>query len=68
MAEHEPGIAAQSGGQGVDGGDAHVLGGPAACADSVVVGNLLDLEAGDAVPKPHLLQQPGPGGPGRRRG
>jgi hypothetical protein len=61
MAEHEPGIAAQPGGQCMDRRDAHILGGAAARADGVVVGDLLDLEARDAVPEPHLLEEPRPG-------
>ena len=57
MAEHEPRVTAQPGAQGVDGRDAHILGGAAARADGVVMGDLLDFEAGDAVAEPHLLQQ-----------
>ena len=58
MAEHEPRLTAQTGGEGADGPNAHIFGGTAARADGVVVSHLLELEAGDTVTEPNLLQQP----------
>ena len=58
MAKRKPRLPAQARGQGLDRLDVHVLGGTAARADGVVVSHLLDLEAGDTVTEPNLLQQP----------